>query len=137
VILLSTIKNIQNVLEEQETAAWQKLIRVLTHEIMNSIAPISSLVVHRRDPWSSPITSGEKNMPEIDLETIQRDPGGPSNHQQAQYGTDEFCGDLPKPDKNPGSQFRQWYSMKELIKQCASSDEKGCPEKKHLPGHRH
>ena len=43
VILLSTIKNIQNVLEEQETAAWQKLIRVLTHEIMNSIAPISSL----------------------------------------------------------------------------------------------
>ena len=43
VILLSTIKNIQNVLEEQETAAWLKLIRVLTHEIMNSIAPIASL----------------------------------------------------------------------------------------------
>jgi len=43
IILLSTVKNIQNVLEEQETAAWQKLIRVLTHEIMNSIAPISSL----------------------------------------------------------------------------------------------
>ncbi len=42
-ILLTTIKNIQNVLEGQETEAWQKLIRVLTHEIMNSIAPISSL----------------------------------------------------------------------------------------------
>ncbi|MFP4556699.1 MAG: sensor histidine kinase [Bacteroidales bacterium] len=42
-IVLATIKNIQNVLEEQETEAWQKLIRVLTHEIMNSITPISSL----------------------------------------------------------------------------------------------
>lgn len=42
-IMLATIKNIQNVLEGQETEAWQKLIRVLTHEIMNSIAPISSL----------------------------------------------------------------------------------------------
>jgi two-component system, NtrC family, nitrogen regulation sensor histidine kinase NtrY len=42
-IILSTIKNIQNVLEEQETEAWQKLIRVLTHEIMNSITPIASL----------------------------------------------------------------------------------------------
>ncbi len=42
-IVLATIKNIQNVLEEQETEAWQKLIRVLTHEIMNSITPIASL----------------------------------------------------------------------------------------------
>ena len=42
-ITLVTIKDIQSVLEEQETEAWQKLIRVLTHEIMNSITPISSL----------------------------------------------------------------------------------------------
>ncbi len=42
-ITLVTIKDIQHVLEEQETEAWQKLIRVLTHEIMNSITPISSL----------------------------------------------------------------------------------------------
>lgn len=33
----------QSVVTEAETEAWQKLIRVLTHEIMNSIAPIISL----------------------------------------------------------------------------------------------
>lgn len=33
----------QTVVNEAETEAWQKLIRVLTHEIMNSIAPIISL----------------------------------------------------------------------------------------------
>jgi len=42
-IMLVTIKDIQYVLEEQETETWQKLIRVLTHEIMNSITPVASL----------------------------------------------------------------------------------------------
>ena len=40
---LVSLQNIQSELEEQEMEAWQKLIRVLTHEIMNSITPISSL----------------------------------------------------------------------------------------------
>lgn len=37
------MKNIRSVLENKETEAWQKLIRVLTHEIMNSMTPIVSL----------------------------------------------------------------------------------------------
>ncbi len=40
---LISFNNIQSELEEKEIEAWQKLIRVLTHEIMNSITPISSL----------------------------------------------------------------------------------------------
>jgi two-component system nitrogen regulation sensor histidine kinase NtrY len=42
-ITLLSIQNIQSELEEKEMEAWQNLIRVLTHEIMNSITPISSL----------------------------------------------------------------------------------------------
>jgi len=42
-VKLVSLKNIQTEMEQQEMEAWQKLIRVLTHEIMNSIAPISSL----------------------------------------------------------------------------------------------
>ena len=42
-IILVSIKNIQHELDEKEMESWQKLIRVLTHEIMNSITPISSL----------------------------------------------------------------------------------------------
>ena len=38
-----SLKNIHSVLERNEMEAWQKLIRVLTHEIMNSITPIISL----------------------------------------------------------------------------------------------
>ena len=40
---LLSIQNIQSELDEQEMDAWQKLIRILTHEIMNSITPIVSL----------------------------------------------------------------------------------------------
>lgn len=42
-LLLISLKNIHSVLENNEIEAWQKLIRVLTHEIMNSLAPIISL----------------------------------------------------------------------------------------------
>ena len=37
------LNNIHSALEKTEMEAWQKLIRVLTHEIMNSITPIISL----------------------------------------------------------------------------------------------
>ena len=40
---LASVANIQSELEEKELEAWQTLIRVLTHEIMNSITPIASL----------------------------------------------------------------------------------------------
>lgn len=58
--ILLSLKNIRSVLEENELQAWQKLIRVLTHEIMNSIAPIISLSE----------TMGERNLQN---ETKERD----------------------------------------------------------------
>jgi two-component system nitrogen regulation sensor histidine kinase NtrY len=44
-IKLISMSNIQSELEEKEMEAWQNLVRVLTHEIMNSVTPISSLAV--------------------------------------------------------------------------------------------
>jgi signal transduction histidine kinase len=40
---LVSVQNIREELDERELEAWQKLIRVLTHEIMNSVTPITSL----------------------------------------------------------------------------------------------
>ncbi len=40
---LVSFQDIHPELEQKEIESWQKLIRVLTHEIMNSITPISSL----------------------------------------------------------------------------------------------
>jgi nitrogen fixation/metabolism regulation signal transduction histidine kinase len=43
VIKLVSFQDITNELDKKELDSWQKLIRVLTHEIMNSISPITSL----------------------------------------------------------------------------------------------
>lgn len=42
-VKLISLQNIKSELEAQELASWQKLIRVLTHEIINSVSPIAIL----------------------------------------------------------------------------------------------
>jgi nitrogen fixation/metabolism regulation signal transduction histidine kinase len=46
---LVTVQDIREELDMREHEAWQKLIRVLTHEIMNSVSPISSLTGSMHD----------------------------------------------------------------------------------------
>ena len=40
---LLAFQNVNEALDEAESQAWQRLLNVMTHEIMNSVAPISSL----------------------------------------------------------------------------------------------
>ncbi len=47
--VLVSLQNIHSELEAKEMDSWQKLIRVLTHEIMNSITPIVSLSATVKD----------------------------------------------------------------------------------------
>jgi nitrogen fixation/metabolism regulation signal transduction histidine kinase len=42
-LLLVTVQDIHKELDEKETDSWVRLIRVLTHEIMNTITPITSI----------------------------------------------------------------------------------------------
>ncbi len=70
-ITLVSIKNIQSEMDEQEMEAWQKLIKVLTHEIMNSIAPISSLTSTVNLMVSDVAESIEEYVPDdFDRETL-------------------------------------------------------------------
>ncbi|WP_109301837.1 PAS domain-containing sensor histidine kinase [Aquimarina sp. AU474] len=43
VLNLITIQDIDSELDKKETDSWMKLIRVLTHEIMNTVTPITSI----------------------------------------------------------------------------------------------
>lgn len=45
---LISLQNIETELSAQELAAWQAVIRVMTHEVMNSLTPISSLAMTAR-----------------------------------------------------------------------------------------
>ena len=51
--MLVAFQPVREVLEETEAQAYQKLLRVLTHEIMNSVAPIASLADTLHQQWES------------------------------------------------------------------------------------
>ena len=57
---LVSVQNIQSELEEKEMEAWQKLIRVLTHEIMNSVTPIASMASTMNDILSQAVKKRDK-----------------------------------------------------------------------------
>jgi len=74
---LIAFQNVNEALDETESKAWQKLLSVLTHEIMNSVAPISSLadtLKHRLQQSVSTLNndSGSVDDLEIGIETIKR-----------------------------------------------------------------
>lgn len=79
-VKLISLQNIQNELEEKEMEAWQNLVRVLTHEIMNSVTPISSLAgiveddlkQHMESQQSTPLTNDQLNDIHLSLQTISK-----------------------------------------------------------------
>jgi len=74
---LVAFQNVNEALDETEAKAWQKLLSVMTHEIMNSVAPISSLadtLKHRlqRSVTSLNDDSGSLDDLELGIDTIKR-----------------------------------------------------------------
>jgi two-component system, NtrC family, nitrogen regulation sensor histidine kinase NtrY len=70
-------QNINDAMDETEAKAWQKLLSVMTHEIMNSVAPISSLAGTLKNRLLQTNSlgeggSGERDDLELGLETIKR-----------------------------------------------------------------
>ncbi len=68
-IVLITFQDINNELEQKEFEAWNRLIRVLTHEIMNSVTPISSLTETMKSMLEDK-SGKQKKKENIEEETI-------------------------------------------------------------------
>jgi len=69
-IKLISMSNIQSELEEKEMEAWQNLVRVLTHEIMNSVTPISSLAVTVEEELQKRLDAQTPDIQKEDLEDM-------------------------------------------------------------------
>ncbi|MDT8393022.1 MAG: ATP-binding protein [Bacteroidales bacterium] len=71
--VLVSLQDISSELDEKEIESWQKLIRVLTHEITNSITPISSLAATVREMLLQEDDDKLllKSLDEEDLEGVQ------------------------------------------------------------------
>ncbi len=74
---LIAFQNINEALEETESKAWQKLLSVMTHEIMNSVAPISSLADTLKNRLQLAVNdlnnkSGSVDDLELGIDTIKK-----------------------------------------------------------------
>jgi signal transduction histidine kinase len=73
---LIAFQNVNEALDETESKAWQKLLSVMTHEIMNSVAPISSLADTLKNRLQKSVAEPNDSFAvedlEIGIETIRR-----------------------------------------------------------------
>ncbi|MFD0765097.1 sensor histidine kinase [Mucilaginibacter lutimaris] len=74
---LIAFQNVSEALDETESKAWSKLLNVMTHEIMNSVAPISSLADTLKNRLQSPeiadsIESDDLEDISLGIDTIKR-----------------------------------------------------------------
>lgn len=60
-IKLVSFQNVKQELEEKELESWQKLISVLTHEIMNSMTPITTLTLAIKKAISEDLQKNNNN----------------------------------------------------------------------------
>ena len=74
---LIAFQNVNEALDETESRAWHKLLSVMTHEIMNSVAPISSLadtLKHRLQQSVGALNNDHGSFDDLELgiDTIKR-----------------------------------------------------------------
>jgi len=89
-IKLISFQNIKNELEEKELESWQKLIRILTHEIMNSISPISSTIKTIKGFLTDSDNKKTKSVNNIEQELIDDSVKGLSIIEERSDGLVDF-----------------------------------------------
>lgn len=71
-VRIIALSDVSNELSNQEVDSWIKLIRVLTHEIMNTITPVTSLSETLLQDVSADLQSAEQARLKQGLETIHK-----------------------------------------------------------------
>lgn len=118
--LLVSFQDIHAELEAKEIESWQNLIRVLTHEIMNSITPISSLtttvnqMVFDEESMNikmNALDSGEMADVKLALETIGKRSEGLLNFVEIYRNLTR----IPKPDFRHIPVFDLFQNVEQLF----------------------
>lgn len=100
---LLSLQNIKQELEEKEIESWQKVIRVITHEISNSIAPISSLTTTLSRLFRNEELDKLIDVEDISISMIEKTLTGLHVIEQRSNGIKKFINSyrsltkLPKP----------------------------------------
>ncbi|MGV3588995.1 MAG: sensor histidine kinase [Adhaeribacter sp.] len=109
-----SLQNIRSEMEEKELDAWQKLIRVLSHEIMNSITPVISLTNSLGTLVEAELINRENNE-EPDEEIVQDIRTGLETIEKRSAGLLHFVEKYRKLTRIPKPRL-QPLNLNELLK---------------------
>ena len=114
---LISFQDIKSELEANEIESWQKLIRVLTHEIKNSVIPISTLsdvILHMiKDE------SGKTDLSKLDEEEVEDLVGGIETIESRSKGLSNFVQTYDQLTKIPKPNFEK-VNLADKLKQIES-----------------
>ncbi len=116
-VKLVTLQNIQTELQKQELEAWQNLTRVLRHEIMNSITPISSLTSTLREILEQDLIKKEDNY-ELKTEGAEDLREGLNTIESRSKGLIKFIDDYREYTSLPQPKIKN-IRVKDLIENVA------------------
>jgi two-component system nitrogen regulation sensor histidine kinase NtrY len=117
VIKLVSFQDITNELDKKELDSWQRLIRVLTHEIMNSISPITSLTTVISGYFKKKDDENPVPLEKIDHQIVSKTLSGLNTIEETGKGLLDFVDkyrsltSLPKPNLSK-------FTIDSLFRKC-------------------
>lgn len=112
---LVSLQNIKSELEQKEVESWQKLIRVLTHEIMNSITPMITFAASLTNSLKDVETGVVKKVEDIAPAALKKTVRGLDMIEKRGKGLLQFVENYRDVTRLPKPQF-QVISVKELFR---------------------
>lgn len=114
--ILVSMQDIGAELDEKEIESWQKMVRVLTHEIMNSITPITSLAATLQD-MTVRREEGKIFMNTLDEEDVESFDSAISTIRSRSQGLLNFMEVYRNLTRVPKPNFR-YFRVAELFDRC-------------------
>jgi len=114
--ILISFQNITAELDEKEIESWQKLIRVLTHEITNSITPITSLASTIKDMLFVS-DNGKTLLQELEEEDVESIEGAIDTIQSRSQGLLNFVEIYRNLTRIPKPNFR-YFKVSETFERA-------------------
>ncbi len=127
IIKLVSFQDITNELDKKELDSWQRLVRVLTHEIMNSISPITSLTSVIAGYFKKKDDENLIPLEKIDHQIVSKTLSGLNTIEETGIGLLDFVDkyrsltSLPKPNFNK-------FTVESLFMKCKLLMESNIPD---------
>ncbi len=115
---LISFSDLKNEIEQKEIEAWHKLIRILAHEVMNSVTPVTSLSETLKSMLTDPHSGQIKSPSSLDTQDLKDMSEALNTIVRRSRGMLSFVEEYRKLTKLPAPN-PELLNLKKLLEECA------------------